>query len=192
MGKRIQKCLALAALMCLCLALLTAGSSAYFTSVGTARNTVTAGNIRIELVETAIPPTGGAPVPFTDPVGVMPGTSVSKRVQVKNTGDQSAYIRVGYTLSALSSSGAVLELEPAMVSVDENTSAWTRQGAYCYYNSPLAPGETTQPVFTSVSFSPDMGNAYQDMKLVVTVNAAATQTANNGASALTAAGWPAA
>lgn len=79
-----------------------------------------------------------------------------------------------------------------MVSVDENTSAWTRQGAYCYYNSPLAPGETTQPVFTSVSFSPDMGNAYQDMKLIVTVNAAATQTANNGASALTAAGWPAA
>lgn len=158
MEKNLKKRLALALLLCICICALVPGTAAYFTATGTARNTITAGNIQIELVETALTP-GGDTVPFENAVGVMPGSAVSKIVQVKNTGAQNAYVRVR---------------------LEKNIRL-----------APGAAGALTPPLVTEVRFSPAMGNAYQNAVMEIIVHAAATQTANNGASALTAAGWPA-
>ena len=64
------------------------------------------------------------------------------------------------------------------------------QNGFYYYNAPLAAGETTVPFFTKVVFAKDMDNKYQNCTTTVRIDAAATQTANNGADALHAAGWP--
>ncbi len=66
------------------------------------------------------------------------------------------------------------------------------RGRLYYYNAALAPEAVTPPLFETVTFSLDLGNDYADAKVQVAVSLEAVQSVNNGASALLAAGWPAA
>lgn len=167
------------------------GTSAYFTAQSTATNVITAGSVKIDLVEMSIPADGGDPVPFENVDGVMPGASVSKIVTVKNTGDNAAWVRVSVEKAIALKDGAEGEVDLSLVSFDLNREFWTEQDGYYYYNAELKPGAETEPLFTAVSFAAEMGNMYQESTATVSVNAQATQVVHNGGSALDAAGWPA-
>lgn len=162
---------------------------AYFTSEDTAANVITAGNIKIQLVELSVPEDGGEPVPFENIIGIMPGGEVSKIVQVKNIGDQPAYIRIAVEKKISLAEGVQGNADVSLISCNFNTVNWTEQEGYFYYNVPLAAGETTEPLFTRVSFARDMGNLYQNSGAEIRIHAYAVQAANNGSSALEAAGW---
>lgn len=161
------------------------GSLAYFTSSGSALNVITAGNIKIELFED---------FPSEGITGVMPGTETLKKVYVKNTGDNDAWIRL--------SVDTLIELNPAyaepgqdadagLVGFDVDEENWLYSDGFYYYKSALPEGESTSPLFTTVKFSPDMGNAYMECTVNVDITAEAVQSANNGNGATEAAGWPA-
>ncbi len=173
-----------------CLSLAAYGTTAYFTAEDTAVNVITAGNVRIELQETAILEEGGDPVPFEDVIGVMPGGEASKIVEVKNTGDKTAYIRIRVEKELTLAEGAAGETDPGLIGLNIDTESWTEKDGYFYYNEPLAAGETTRPLFTAVSFSREMSDLYQNSKTAITVKVNAVQADNNGNSALEAAGWP--
>lgn len=186
MKKRIFVC----ALIAICLAVASYGTVAFFTHEETATNVITMGNVKIELQELALPSDGKDAVPFRDVIDVLPGTDVSKIVQVKNVGAKPAWIRISVDSVINLAEGIQGTADPALITYDFNTSHWTEKDGYFYYNQALAPGETTVPLFTEVQFSPAMGNLYQQSTASVIVTAQATQTQNNGDSALTAAGWP--
>lgn len=179
-----------AALAVSCLSLAAYRTVAYFTAEDTVTNVITAGNVRIELQETAIPEDGGAPVPFEDVIGVMPGAEVSKIVEVKNTGDKTAYIRIRLEKEVTLAEGAAGETDPGLIGLNIDTESWTEKDGYFYYNEPLAAGQTTKPLFTAVSFSKEMSDLYQNSKAMISVKASAVQTDNNGDSAREATGWP--
>ena len=61
---------------------------------------------------------------------------------------------------------------------------------YFYYNTALAAGATTEPLFTGVSYSVDLGNDYMNAVVTIDVFAEVVQVANNGSSFDTAGGWP--
>ncbi len=85
MKKRRLKTKLLALSVVLILAALSVyGTLAYFTAQGTARNVITAGDVKIALEERMLTPDGEKTVPFEDQLGVMPGTDVSKIVTVTN------------------------------------------------------------------------------------------------------------
>lgn len=181
----------IAAIGMLLLALTVFGSIAYFTTEDVAHNVITTGEIDIELHEWAdeqktIPfPEGGVD-------GVMPGTGITKIVELTNNGANAAFVRIkvdkAITLSGQSGETPDLDL----VELDFNTGAWTKQAdGFYYYNTVLEPGETTDELFTRVSLGSGMGNLYQNSSIEVTVKAYAVQSANNGTDPLTALGWPA-
>lgn len=176
------------ALIVALLAICAIGTTAFFTDRGKATNVITTGGVKIDLLETAVK--DGELAPFEDVVGVMPGSEVSKIVEVKNIGESDAYIRISVEKAITLAENREGEVDLSLVKLDINTADWTEQDGYYYYNSALKPNETTAPLFTTVSFSADMGNLYQNSSLTVNVTAEATQVANNGASALTANGWP--
>ena len=120
----------------------------------------------------------------------MPDTEVSKIVQIKNTGEQTAWVRIALEKSILLAEGKEGDIDLSLVSCDLNTEYWTEKDGYYYYNLQLAPGEATQPLFTKVSFAKEMGNLYQDSKAVIRVDAQATQVIHNGENVFEAAGWP--
>ena len=168
------------------LAILAANTLAYFTADTTAHNVITTGNVDIALNEWA---NEARTEKFEDKTGVMPGAEVTKIVEVENVGTGTAWVRVQVVLVVYAEGGNE-QLPPDPVTLDFNETDWTYQDGYYYYNKPLAPGETTEPLFTSVSFDDQMGNEYQNSTAHVDVNAYAVQSANNGTGALDAAGWP--
>ena len=183
----MKRKLLILSVLAICVAMLAGGTLAFFTSEDKAHNVITTGGVEITLQEWA---DEAKTTPFKDLTGVMPNTTVTKIAEIKNTGASDAWVRVKVEKNIkLQGDGTP---DTGLVELKLNTVDWTEKDGYYYYNKILKPGEITAPVFTSVSFAADMGDEYQDATATVDVFAQAVQTANNGTSALTASGWPAA
>ena len=186
----MKKKILVLALIVICLSIVAYGTTAYFTYDIVATHVVTAGNVRIELEELAVLTEGGAPVEFTRPNDVVPGTTVSKIIRVKNTGYAPAWIRLDLKKEIILADGVSGEVDLSLVSYDINEEYWMEKDGWFYYLKPLASGETTEPIFEEVSFAASMSNMYQKSQSKIHVLAHAVQTANNGADVFEAAGWP--
>lgn len=174
------------AVLAICIATLAAGTLAFFTAEGKAHNVITTGGVEISLREWS---DGDRTHPFEDMEGIMPGMTVTKIAEVVNTGAAEAWVRVLITKDILIEGDG--ETDPGLIKLDLNTEFWTQgEDGYLYYKNRLAPGAVTEPIFTSVYFDYTMGNEYQNATASVDVEAQAVQTANNGASAAEAKGWP--
>lgn len=183
-----QKILILSA-VAICAAMTAYGTVAYFTAEDAARNVITTGNVKIELQE-QMRTDDGSIVPFTDQMDIMPGCEASKIVQVKNTGDQPAWIRVSVQKDIQLAQGVEGEVDLTLISFDLDQEHWFEKDGFYYYNTSLAPGQTTEPLFQTVSFAKSMSNMYQHSQAIIQIDAQATQTANNGETVFDAAGWP--
>ena len=178
-----------AAALALCVAAASAGTVAYFTASDTAHNVITSGGVDIEVHEWADEArTQEFPEDGVD--GVMPGMSVIKIVEAENVGVSSAWVRVRADKAIELAEGRTGEVDLTLLVMDIDTEHWTEQDGWYYYLEPLEAGETTEPLFTNVTFADNMGNLYQGSVATVDVTVQAVQTANNGTSALDAAGWP--
>lgn len=177
----------LLSVLAICLAILATGSLAYFTAEDQAHNVITTGGITIEVQEWA---DEEKQVPFEDIEGMMPGMSITKIAEVKNTGASDAWIRVQISKSIVLREDGTADV--GLVELDLNITDWTLgEDGYLYYREVLRPGEVTTPIFTQVTFNAAMDNAYQDATVLVDVLAQAVQTANNGSNVFEAQGWPA-
>lgn len=169
------------------IAILAAGTLAYFIDIETAYNVITTGMIDMELKETTIDEHGNeVPWPEEGVSGAMPGSEVAKKVWIENVGTESMYVRVKVTKKITPS-----ELDTRYISLGSlNTTDWTLKDGYYYYNEAIKPGQKTEPLFESVEFDADMPNEYQECKVEIDVSAQAVQSKNNGATVFDAAGWP--
>lgn len=181
----MKKKLLILSLAAICLAITAIGTLAYFTSEGTAHNVITTGGVEITVQEWA---DENKQTPFEDLKGIMPGMTVTKIAEIKNTGASDAWVRVKVEKNIkLQGKGTP---DTGLVELTLNTTDWTEKDGYYYYKEALKPGEVTAPIFTAVTFKPDMGNEYQNATATVDVVAQAVQTANNGATVMDAQGWP--
>ena len=181
----MKKKLLILSLAAICLAITAIGTLAYFTSEGTAHNVITTGGVEIAVQEWA---DEDKQTPFEDLEGIMPGMTVTKIAEIKNTGASDAWVRVKVEKNIqLQGEG---KPDTGLVELTLNTADWTEKDGYYYYTKVLKPGEVTAPIFTAVTFKPDMGNEYQKATATVNVSAQAVQTANNGATVMDAQGWP--
>lgn len=181
----MKKKLLILSLAAICLAITAIGTLAYFTSEGTAHNVITTGGVEIAVQEWA---DEDKQTPFEDLEGIMPGMTVTKIAEIKNTGASDAWVRVKVEKNIqLQGEG---KPDTGLVELTLNTADWTEKDGYYYYTKVLKPGEVTAPIFTAVTFKPDMGNEYQNATATVDVTAQAVQTANNGATVMDAQGWP--
>ena len=181
----MKRKLLILSVLVICVATLAAGTLAYFTSEGTAHNVITTGGVDITLQEWA---DEGKTKPFEDLTGIMPGMTVTKIAEIKNTGASDAWVRVKVEKNIqLKGEGTP---DTGLVELALNTADWTERDGYYYYTKALKSGEVTAPIFTAVTFTAAMGNEYQNATATVDVFAQAVQTANNGDTVLNAQGWP--
>lgn len=181
----MKKKIAAGAVLAICLSMLIYTTIAYFNTADTARNVITTGNIDIELQETT-----ADGKEFTNVVNVMPGQEVSKIVRIYNKGANDAYVRISLNQFIELASGEIQPDTSDLIFLDIDTQNWTAKDGFYYYDKPLAPGETTEPLFKTVTFAAGMGNEYQGSEATIEVTAQATQVKNNGGSVFDAAGWP--
>lgn len=183
----IKKRVALIATIVCCIAMVAAGSLAYFNAQETAKNVITTGALKMALHDET---TDGKPFPEDGISGVVPATTVDKKVYVENVGNVDMYVRIALDKVITPAKGSQAELDFSNITLDIDSSKWTEKDGYYYYNRALKPGEKTEPLFTKVSFGAELGNDYMDAKVVIDVDAQAVQSKNNTDSALDAKGWP--
>ena len=181
----MKRKLLILSLLVILAALTAAETLAYYTDSARTHNVITSGKVNIDLLEWA---DEARTKPFKDKQGVMPGTKVTKIVEVKNTGTGAAFLRLYVEKNVYRADQTPMKSDP--VSLNFNDTDWTYSDGYYYYNRPLEPGKTTEPLFTAVIFDPLMDNEYQNATAHVKVIAYAVQSANNGDSPQAAKGWP--
>ena len=169
----------------------TAQTYAYFVdSVNSAQNSIVTGTLGVELVEMQNGDT--SLISFTEPVRVMPATSVSNIVRVKNTGTLPIYVRIKIEKTINKPENEIPDGWEELILCNFNTAEgpWVYQDGYYYYKVSLDAGSTTAQLFDTISFSKDMGNQFENSEIGFKVICQATQAGGNSDSALTAIGWP--
>lgn len=175
------------AVIALTIATIATGTLAYFTDTATAHNVITSGGVDIELIEKQKVGNELVDYPEETITGVMPATEVSKIVTVQNN-DAKAWVRVAVT-KTIELQVSTVTPNPDFIEINYNKEKWVEKNGYWYYKVPLEEGETTEPLFTTVKFSEDMGNEYQNCTVNIEVTAEAIQYANMTETAMTTAGW---
>lgn len=180
---RFMAIAAAAIVMCL----LTQGSLAYYTVLGTATNVVTSGNIRLLIHETT---DQGTPFP-EEGVYVIPGDIVSKVVTVENDCDHPFYLRVKVVCGTDSQE---LSAEDCF-QLNINRDHWVYKDGWYYYTEIVEPYETTPWFFSQVEIvGSQLDTSHIGQTLHLTVVAQAVQSENNpieNGDTSTASGWPA-
>ncbi len=197
----MKRRLLITAVAVLTLSLAAYATLAYLTGGATAHNVITSGNVKIQLLDQTL--AGEELTDFPEEgLLVMPGTTASKVVSVKNLASES-WVRVKL-VKEFRSAAAPEPSEPGELGNPLNTDAailnldlenWTLGAdGYYYFNSPLAQDENTSDLFTEVQFDPGMDNRYQNTVLHIYVYAEAVQSANNpipdGGDVTDVQGWP--
>lgn len=174
----------LLAIVVICLATAVSGTIAYFTSEDTAHNVITSGGVEIKVVEKTLNE-GNVLVDFPKEgiKNVMPGKAISKIVQVKNTGNAEAWIRIKVESEMKNPAGDKLPLVLAngkSIMSYSVLDGWSLgDDGFYYYEKPVSINEFTDELFKEVKFEPLMGNEYQNCTANIIINAQAVQTANN-------------
>lgn len=181
-----KKKLAVLAILVVCIAILATGTMAYYTAQETAYNVITTGTLSMELHDET---TGGEDFPKEGITGIVPGRVVDKLVYVKNDGEVEFWTRIKLEKTITDAGGNTDRLNFNHITLNLNTTDWTEHDGYYYYNKPLKPGESTEKLFTKVTFGKKLGNAYMDARVEINVVAQAVQSKNNGSSPLDAVGW---
>ena len=192
----MKRRLLITAVAMLSLSLTVYATMAYLTSNTTAHNVITSGNVKIELLDKTV--AGGNTIDFPEAgLQVMPGTTASKEVSVKNLANTSwirVYLDQQILLSDKSLASQKAISEAILLNLDTENWIQGSDGFY-YYKKALEKDQTTKPLFTKVTFDSSMGNEYQNSLLTIRVFAQAVQTANNGVPAggdvTKVKGWPA-
>ena len=181
----------LTSIIIICIAALTLGGTiAYWSAEETETNVITAGSIKMELIEQMKDPETGELIPFENQDGIMPGSICSKIVQVKNTGENDEFVRIKVE-KKIDIKDKEEEADTDLLIIDFDEEHWILKDGFYYYYRALKSGEITEePLFTQVTFSEDMGNLYQESVATITVQGFAVQAANNGTDPLKAEGWP--
>ena len=169
------------------MSLLTQGSLAYYTVLGTATNIVTSGNITLKIKEMT---DQGTPFP-EEGVYIIPGDVVSKVVTIENICDHPFYLRVKIVYGINNQS---LSAEDCF-SLNINTQYWTYHDGWYYYTGIVSPGQETPHVFSNVEIvGSKVDTSYIGSTMRLSVIAQAVQSENNpieNGDTTTALGWPA-
>ena len=174
------------ALIAIGLSAVATGTYAYFVAEETAYNVITTGALFMDLVEET---EDGSPWPVEGIKDVLPCMEVGKVVYVANRGSVPFFTRIQKETTVIPGPGVMAELTDEFISVNINTECWIEQGGFYYYYRILQPGEKTEPLFTAVTFAPEMTNDYQNSTVEIYVLAQAVQSDNNGYDPLMALGW---
>lgn len=175
----MKRKLVLTSAVVLILALLAAGTFAYFTKDARATNVITTGTIDITLNDEI---RGGKETGTGWKLeGVMPGQAVEKKVSITNNGSAEAWLRVKLAVR-VTVDGEEMPLtfgDGQSVLQFETGDGWLAQDGYYYYRDATKSGDTTGELFHGLQLNPLLPNAYQGCTVTVDVLAQAVQVKNN-------------
>ena len=175
------------ALVATIMAFFSQSTLAFYSTVGTATNVVTSGNIQFIIHEMT---DQGKEFP-KEGVYIVPGDIVSKKVSIESDCEHPFYLRVKMVYGVNSQT---LSAEDCF-KLNINDEHWELHDGWYYYKGSVEPGKTTPDVFSHVEIvGSKVDNSYLGKTLTLTVKAQAVQSENNpitDGNTFTSSGWPA-
>lgn len=125
-------------------------------------DTYAEGPVDIEIVEMSDDGSGNL-TPWQDITDAMPGETYSAIPRVINRGNIDVSVRICLARSGQSSSGESIVVTNEQMAISFEP-GWTKESDIdCYnYNDVLSPNELTDPLFSSVKITEQVGNEYQN------------------------------
>jgi len=157
---------------------MTGTAFAAYQAVAPSVHEIDLANVRAQIVEE-----------YKRPGPVYPGNTIDKVVNVKNTGNSDAVIRVKVEKAWGETRGADGNLivnsayATGNIQIIYDTSLWMYSAAdgYFYYKGVLKPGETTQvPLFRAFTIDKATGNEYEGLEADIVIHMECVQAAANG------------
>ncbi len=187
MFQKVKLKCAVIALIAIVLTVLTQGTLAFYSTVGTATNVVTSGSIRFIIHERT---DAGTEFP-KEGVYITPGDVVSKQVSIESDCDHPFYLRLKVVYGVDSQELSAADCFKLNISPEH----WDLQDGWYYYKGIVEPLATTPNVFSHVEIvGSKVDNRYIGKTLTLSVVAQAVQSENNpveDGAVHTAFGWPA-
>ena len=131
--------------------------------------------VNISIVEMGDDGAGNLISEWQDITGAMPVMTYNAVPRIKNDGTETVTVRMCLSESGVDAEGNVITLENGTFAIDINDAYWTKdvgsdEGGtvsspidVCYkYNAELMTGEATEPLFSKVSLSSELGNEYKN------------------------------
>lgn len=159
------------ALVVAMVAVIAAGSLAYFTDTESAKNTFTVGNVNITLTEPNWDSTGKEDAPE-----VYAGEPLAKDPTVKNDGNNPCFVRIKVeNLDQFGNKGAITYRTDYVA--DKLGDGWEKVGDYFYYNKVLEVGATTDALFDQIVMPTGLTGDEEAAPIKVTAEAVQAQGA---------------
>ncbi len=178
MQKKIKFCI-----VCLVLIAGAVGyyTFAYFTAESTTTNVISTGYVEMELYEEInSEDIGWEFIPIDEITSIWPGDVVGQKAYVTNVGTEDFYCRISYEIQITDAEGNTDTLDPSVVSLNIDPERWVEDSEGWYRYVDIVPvGETTEPLFTEVSFSTEMDNSYMGCIITIIVGSQSVQSEYN-------------
>jgi len=164
---------------------------AYITRSTIAKNVITFGSIKMELIETTLNENNQEiEVEDNEILDITHKPELSRIVKIKNLGEHDFFARVSLHLVGTDANNQEIDAT-RYVSYNVNTQDWIYKDGWYYYKKIVKQNEITSNLITQVNF--DVNNItsnYPNGKFKLDIKAEAVQAENNAENVLDVLGWP--
>ena len=165
--------------------------AAFITINSTAKNIITFGSLKIELIETTLDKNNKEVIINNDDILDITHTKeLTRIIKVKNVGKQDYFTRVGFNLIGIDSNNNQFDATK-YVGFTVDTTDWIYKDGWYYYKNIVKAEEITKNLLTQLEFDVNsITSNYPSGSFKLDIKAEAVQAKNNAENVLDVLGWP--
>lgn len=167
------------------------GIIAYITRTTIAKNIITFGNLKMQLIETTIAENNKEiEVDLNDEINILENSKLSRLVKVKNLGKHDFFVRISMNMIGKEKNGEEFDANK-FVLYNLNKTDWIYENGWYYYKKIVKPNEITSNLITEIDFDiNNISEKYPSSVFKLDIKAEAVQAENNAENVLEVLGWP--
>ncbi len=164
---------------------------AFITMKIDAKNIITFGSIKMELIETTLNKDNTEiKIENDDTIDITNISELSRVIRVKNLGKHDFFTRISLNLIGIDKDNVEFNASK-YINYDINSTEWVYKDGWYYYKKIVTRDETTNGLLTNIRFDVNSITLnYPNGKFKLDIKAEAVQAENNSKDVLEVMGWP--
>lgn len=171
--------------------LFTASLIAFTTRSTIAKNVITFGNLKMQLIQTTIDENNQeVEVEDNESTNITYKPKLSRNIKIKNLGKHDFFVRVSLHLVGIDENNQEFYVNKYVL-YNINTEDWIYKDGWYYYKKIVKQNEITSSLVTEIDFDVNsITSKLYNVKFRLDIDAEAVQAENNAENVLDVLGWP--
>lgn len=191
-NKELSKKSILITLLIIVIALLSITSIiAYITRNTIAKNVITFGSLKMQLLQTTLDENNNeVEVNNDEDINITHKSKLSRLVKIKNLGKHDFFARISLNMILIDQNNQEFNANE-YVTYKINTEDWFYKNGWYYYKKIVKQNEITSNLITEINFNTNsITSSFPEGKINLDIKAEAVQAENNEENVFDALGWP--